>query len=206
LPSVRAAEKRILEKSLDKEYAGITGVPAFTKAAAVLAYGVDSPVLDNIAIIQSISGTGALRIGGAFLQRFYPYSKTVYLPNPSWANHKAVFSDCGLDVKGYSYYDKETIGLDIDGLLNDIKDAPKNSIILLHACAHNPTGIDPTPEQWRAISDAIKNGGHFPLFDMAYQGFASGNTNKDAYALRYFVEQGHQVALCQSFAKNMVSD
>jgi aspartate aminotransferase len=205
LPSVRAAEKRLLEKSLDKEYAGITGVPAFTKAAAILAYGSGNPVLDNIAITQSISGTGALRIAGAFLQRFYPHTKTVYLPTPSWANHKAVFSDCGLDVKGYSYYNKETIGLDIDGVLRDIKDAPKSSIFLLHACAHNPTGIDPTPEQWRAISDAIKAGGHFPLFDMAYQGFASGDTDKDAYALRYFVEQGHQVALCQSFAKNMVS-
>uniref|UniRef100_U4LKD7 Aspartate aminotransferase n=1 Tax=Pyronema omphalodes (strain CBS 100304) TaxID=1076935 RepID=U4LKD7_PYROM len=203
LPSVRTAEERILQKALDKEYAGITGVPAFTKAAAVLAYGPQSPILDDIAITQSISGTGALRIAGAFLQRHYPYSKTVYLPNPSWANHKAVFNDCGLDVKTYRYYNKETIGLDIDGLLADIKDAPKNSIFLLHACAHNPTGIDPTPEQWRVISTAIKNGGHFPLFDMAYQGFASGDTNKDAYALRHFVEQGHQVALCQSFAKNM---
>jgi aspartate aminotransferase len=189
---------------LDKEYAGITGVPAFTKAAAVLAYGSNSPILDNVAITQSISGTGALRIAGAFLERHYPHNKTVYLPTPSWANHKNVFNDCGLKIKGYSYYNKETIGLDIDGLLRDIKDAPSSSIFLLHACAHNPTGIDPTPEQWRAISDAIKAGGHFPLFDMAYQGFASGDTNKDAYALRYFVEQGHQVMLCQSFAKNMV--
>ncbi|KAI5855807.1 mitochondrial putative aspartate aminotransferase [Tricharina praecox] len=203
LPSVRAAEKRIVDKVLDKEYAGITGVPAFTKAAAVLAYGQNSPILDNVAITQSISGTGALRIAGAFLERFYPHTKTVYLPNPSWANHKAIFGACGLDVKNYSYYNKETIGLDIDGLLSDIKDAPSSSIFLLHACAHNPTGIDPTPEQWRAISDAIKAGGHFPLFDMAYQGFASGDTNTDAYALRYFVEQGHHVALCQSFAKNM---
>jgi len=192
-----------VEKALDKEYAGITGVPAFTKAAAVLAYGRNSPILENVAITQSISGTGALRIAGAFFKRFYPHDK-IYLPNPSWANHKAIFSDCYLNVKTYSYYNKETIGLDIDGLLRDIKDAPSGSIFLLHACAHNPTGIDPTPEQWRAISDAIKTGGHFPLFDMAYQGFASGDTNTDAYALRHFVEQGHQVGLCQSFAKNMV--
>lgn len=109
-----------------------------------------------------------------------------------------------MNVKQYRYYNKETIGLDIDGLLADIKDAPKNSIFLFHACAHNPTGVDPTPEQWRAISDAVKNNAHFAFFDMAYQGFASGDTDKDAYALRYFVEQGHQVALCQSFAKNMV--
>ena len=203
---MRAAEKRLLEKGLDKEYAGITGIPAFTKAAGVLAYGAGNAVLDGVAITQSISGTGALRIAGAFLQRFYPHNKTVYLPTPSWANHRAVFHDCGLDVKAYSYYNKETIGLDIDGLLRDVKDAPKGSIFLLHACAHNPTGIDPTPEQWRAISDAVKAGGHLPLFDMAYQGFASGSTDKDAYALRHFVAQGHQVALCQSFAKNMVGD
>ncbi|TGZ84991.1 hypothetical protein EX30DRAFT_337422 [Ascodesmis nigricans] len=203
LPSVRAAEKRILERGLDKEYAGITGIPAFTKAAAKLAYGADSPVLNNVAITQSISGTGALRIGGAFLERFYPYSKTVYLPNPSWANHKAIFNDCHMDVKTYRYYNKDTIGLDIEGLIADIKEAPGNSIFLLHACAHNPTGVDPTPEQWKEISDAMKLKGHFPLFDMAYQGFASGDTNKDAYALRLFIEQGHQIALCQSFAKNM---
>lgn len=190
---------------LDKEYAGITGVPAFAPAAARLAYGANSSVLPDVAITQSISGTGALRIAGAFLERWHPHSKTVYLPNPSWANHKAVFSDCGLNVKAYRYYNKETIGLDIEGLIADIKEAPKHSIFLLHACAHNPTGIDPTPEQWKDIEAAIRQGGHFPLFDMAYQGFASGDTDKDAFALRYFVEKGHQVALCQSFAKNMVS-
>lgn len=206
LPSVRTAEKRVLERGLDKEYAGITGVPAFTKAAARLAYGANSKFLENVAITQSISGTGALRIGGAFLERFYPYGKTVYLPNPSWANHKAIFHDCGLDVKTYRYYNKETIGLDIDGLIHDIKEAPGNSIFLLHACAHNPTGIDPTPEQWKEISAAMKVKGHFPLFDMAYQGFASGDTGKDAFALRYFLDEGHPVALCQSFAKNMVNN
>ncbi|PWW75975.1 hypothetical protein C7212DRAFT_280081 [Tuber magnatum] len=203
LPSVRAAEERILMKGHDKEYAGITGVPSFTKAAIELAYGKSSPVLDRIAATQSISGTGALRIGGAFFERFYPNAKTVYLPTPSWANHAAIMKDSGLGVKSYRYYSKETIGLDIDGLLEDIGNAPKSSIFLLHACAHNPTGVDPTPEQWRAISEAVKNGGHFPFFDMAYQGFASGDTDRDAYALRYFIEQGHPVALAQSFAKNM---
>ncbi|KAG0135316.1 pyridoxal phosphate-dependent transferase [Tuber indicum] len=203
LPSVRAAEERILMKGLDKEYAGITGVLSFTKAAIELAYGKPSHTLDRIAATQSISGTGALRIGGAFLERFYPFSKTVYLPTPSWANHAAIMKDSKLNVKSYRYYNSQTIRLDIDGLLEDIGNAPKNSIFLFHACAHNPTGVDPTPEQWRAISEAVKSGGHFPFFDMAYQGFASGDTNKDAYALRYFIEQGHLVALSQSFAKNM---
>lgn len=205
LPSVKQAEQKVIQQNLDKEYAGITGVPDFTKAALQLAYGADSAPLKEgrIAGTQSISGTGALRIGGAFLQRFYPHAKTIYIPTPSWANHKAVFSDSGLEVKQYKYYNKDTIGLDFDGMISDIKNLPKNSIVLLHACAHNPTGVDPTQDQWKAISDAIKEGGHFPFFDMAYQGFASGDTDKDAFAVRYFVEQGHNIALCQSFAKNM---
>ena len=89
-------------------------------------------------------------------------------------------------------------------MIADIKAMPKGSIVLLHACAHNPTGVDPSPEDWHAISDAVKAGEHFPFFDMAYQGFASGDTNKDAYALRYFVKEGHRPVLAQSFAKNMV--
>lgn len=204
---MRSAEKKVVDSSMDKEYAGITGVPSFTKAAALLAYGSDSaPVSeDRIAITQSISGTGALRIGGAFLERFYPGSKTIYIPTPSWANHNAVFKDSGLKVEKYRYYNKDTIGLDFDGMVADIKAMPKGSIVLLHACAHNPTGVDPTEEQWRAIADAVKAGEHYPFFDMAYQGFASGDTDKDAFALRYFIKEGLRPCLAQSFAKNMVS-
>jgi aspartate aminotransferase len=189
---------------MNKEYAGITGVPEFTKAAELLAYGPSSSALDRIAITQSISGTGALRIGGAFLARWYPGAKKIYIPTPSWANHAAVFKDSGLEIDKYRYYNKDTIGLDFEGMVADIKAAPKGSIFLLHACAHNPTGVDPTPEQWMKISEAVKSGGHFAFFDMAYQGFASGNTDKDAFAVRHFVEQGHNICLAQSFAKNMV--
>ena len=205
LPSVKEAEQKVVQQNMDKEYAGITGVPEFTKAAALLAYGSECVPLKEgrIAITQSISGTGALRIGGVFLQRFYPGAKAIYIPTPSWANHKAVFLDSGLEVKQYRYYNKDTIGLDFDGMVEDIRQMPKGSMILLHACAHNPTGVDPTEEQWRAISDAVKEGGHFPFFDMAYQGFASGDTNKDAFALRHFIKEGHQPCLSQSFAKNM---
>ncbi|KAK9385457.1 pyridoxal phosphate-dependent transferase [Lipomyces mesembrius] len=205
LPSVQEAELRLLTQLLDKEYAGITGVPTFTKLAAQLAYSPSSPALqeNRVVITQSISGTGALRIGGEFLARWYPYGKTVYVPTPTWANHGAVFRDSGLEVKSYRYYDKATISLDLDGMLEDIEAAPVNSIFLLHACAHNPTGVDPTPEQWRKISEIVKKRDHFVFFDMAYQGFASGDADRDAYALRYFVEQGHQLVLSQSFAKNM---
>jgi aspartate aminotransferase len=205
LPSVKQAEKKLMEQNLDKEYAGITGVPAFTKAALELAYGPDSaPVKEGrVVITQSISGTGALRIGGAFLERFFPGDKTIYIPTPSWANHNAVFKDSGLKVEKYRYYNKDTIGLDFDGMVQDIKSMPKGSIILLHACAHNPTGVDPTEEQWVKIADAVKEGDHFPFFDMAYQGFASGDTNKDAFALRHFIKEGLRPVLAQSFAKNM---
>jgi len=203
LPSVRTAEDKVVSAQLNKEYAGITGVPEFTKAAAVLAYGAGSSALDRLVITQSISGTGALRIGGAFLERFYPGAKKIYIPNPSWANHGAVFKDSGLGVEKYRYYNKDTIGLDFEGMVADIKGAPKNSIFLLHACAHNPTGVDPTPEQWKEISEAVKAGEHYAFFDMAYQGFASGDTDKDAFPVRHFVEHGHNICLAQSFAKNM---
>ena len=205
LPSVRAAERTVVDAALDKEYAGITGVPAFVKAAMTLAYGPDSAPIkeDRVAATQTISGTGALRVGGAFLQRFYPGAKAIYLPTPSWANHGAVFKDSGLRVEKYRYYDKDTIGLDFEGMVADIKQAPKGSVVLLHACAHNPTGIDPTEAQWRQLSDVVKEMGHYPFFDMAYQGFASGDTNKDAFPIRHFVKEGHQLCLAQSFAKNM---
>ncbi|KAG8849711.1 aspartate transaminase aat1 [Tulasnella sp. 330] len=209
LPSVKKAEEIMAAAMGDKEYLPITGDAGFTKAAAKLAYGADSaPIVDGrIAVTQSISGTGALRIGGAFLARHYPHSKTIYLPVPSWGNHTPIFRDSGLEVKGYRYFDKKTVGLDFNGLIEDLKNAPERSIVLLHACAHNPTGVDPTQEQWKQISDVVKASGYekklFPFFDMAYQGFASGSTLRDAFAVRYFVEQGHQVALSQSFAKNM---
>lgn len=205
LPSVRQAEELVITSKGDKEYLPITGLANFTKNAAILAYGKDSaPVKENrIAITQSISGTGALRIGGAFLQRHYPEAKTIYLPTPSWGNHTPIFRDSGLEVKQYRYYDKNTVGLDLKGMIEDIKAAPAGSIVLLHACAHNPTGVDPTLEQWKEISSVVKEKGHLPFFDMAYQGFASGDTDKDAFAVRHFVKEGHQIALSQSFAKNM---
>ncbi|KAK0554765.1 aspartate transaminase aat1 [Tilletia horrida] len=205
LPSVRKAEELVISSKYDKEYLPITGLAKFTQNAAILAYGRDSaPIKEGrVAITQSISGTGALRIGGAFLARHYPHNKTIYLPTPSWGNHTPIFKDSGLEVKQYRYYDKETVGLDFKGMLDDIKAAPEKSIVLLHACAHNPTGVDPTQEQWKEISNVVKEKGHFAFFDMAYQGFASGDIDRDAFAVRHFVEQGHQIALSQSFAKNM---
>ncbi|KAG5458456.1 MAG: pyridoxal phosphate-dependent transferase [Olpidium bornovanus] len=201
----------MLEKNLDKEYCPISGIPEFVRHAAMLAYGEDSPVLEDkrLAIVQSISGTGALRVAGEFIQRHYPkehfrvLGKRIYIPVPTWPNHKAIFADSDLEVHHYRYCDSETIDLDFAGMYEDIAMAPNHSIVLLHACAHNPTGIEPTPEQWKLISDVIKSRKHFVLFDMAYQGFASGDFDRDAAVLRQFVADGHNVGLCQSFAKNM---
>ncbi|RKP15046.1 mitochondrial aspartate aminotransferase [Piptocephalis cylindrospora] len=206
LPSVRKAEADLLSQNLDKEYLGITGLASFTKAAGILAYGTDSPVLqeNRLAITQSISGTGALRLGGAFLQRFYEDGpKKVWLPTPSWGNHTPIFRDAGLDVGTYRYFDPSTNGLNYEGMLEDLRNLDTGSIVLLHACAHNPTGVDPTREQWDEINRVCKERSHFIFFDMAYQGFASGNITQDSYALRSFVQAGHRVALSQSFAKNM---
>ncbi|GAA6035809.1 hypothetical protein JCM8097_005716 [Rhodosporidiobolus ruineniae] len=205
LPSVLAAEDKVIAERKDKEYLPITGLGEFTKAAAELAYGKDSKPLQEgrVAITQSLSGTGALRIAGAFLARHYPGAKEIYVPSPTWGNHIPIFRDSGLEVKTYSYYDKNTVGLDFEGLKKDLRAIPDKSVVLLHACAHNPTGIDPTREQWKEISDVIKEKGHFPLIDNAYLGFASGSVDNDAFALRHFVSEGHQVMLCQSFAKNM---
>jgi len=163
----------------------------------------DSPALkDNkVVTVQTLSGTGALRVAGDFIARFKP-GVPIYVPNPTWANHHPIFTDSGLKVQQYAYYEPSNCGLNFSGMVNDIKNAPNGSVILLHACAHNPTGVDPTKEQWQELSQVIKEKGHFPLFDSAYQGFASGDTDKDAYPIRLFTKDGHNLAACQSFAKN----
>ncbi|CAL2029918.1 unnamed protein product [Caenorhabditis brenneri] len=204
LRAVREAEQQIVDAKLDKEYSTITGVPEFSPLAAKLAFGENSKVLQDKRVFttQSISGTGALRIGGQFVEKFIP-SKTLYYPTPTWANHLPVFRNSGLTIQPYRYYDKSTLGFDVQGALDDISKMPEGSVILLHACAHNPTGVDPSKDQWKEISRVVKERKILPFFDMAYQGFASGDVDDDAFALRYFVEQGHNVLVAQSFAKNM---
>eukprot|EP01113_Clastostelium_recurvatum_P043591 TRINITY_DN723_c0_g1_i2.p2 TRINITY_DN723_c0_g1~~TRINITY_DN723_c0_g1_i2.p2 ORF type:complete len:434 (-),score=127.58 TRINITY_DN723_c0_g1_i2:2063-3364(-) len=203
LESVRRAEKKIAESNPDHEYAPIVGVAAFNKASAELALGKENPVFKDkrITTVQSLSGTGALRLAAAYLGRFYKDHK-VYMPNPTWGNHIPIFKDSGCEIAEYRYYDDKTCGLNLEGMLADIKAAPKGSVMLLHACAHNPTGVDPTLDQWREISKACKERDHFVLFDCAYQGFASGNPEKDVAAVKMFIEEGHNIGLCQSFAKN----
>lgn len=166
--------------------------------------GADSPALadERTISMQTISGTGAVHLGGLFLSKFYPAKPTIYVSNPTWANHNQIFTNVHLPIAQYPYFSKETKGLDFDGMTKTISEAPSGSIILLHACAHNPTGVDPTREQWKKIAEIMKSKKHFPFFDCAYQGFASGDLAKDAWAVRYFVEQGFELCVAQSFAKN----
>jgi aspartate aminotransferase, cytoplasmic len=189
---------------LNHEYLPIAGLATFTSAAAKLILGADSPALaeKRAHSIQTISGTGAVHLGALFIAKFYPGSPTVYFSNPTWANHNQIFSNVKLPIATYPYFSKETKGLDFTGMKKAIQDAPDHSIILLHACAHNPTGVDPTQEQWKELAILLKQKNHFPFFDCAYQGFASGDLAKDAWAVRYFVEQGFELCIAQSFAKN----
>lgn len=205
LPSVRVAEERLVKASLDHEYLPIVGDMEFVTAARRFALGADSPALaeKRVASVQSLSGTGACRVIGDFYARFLGKGAPMYLPKPSWGNHANIFRDAGLEVRAYRYWDQSKLGLDLDGMLEDLKAAPDGSAVLLHGCAHNPTGVDPTPEQWVQICDVLKTRPGLSLFfDSAYQGFASGDAEADAFALRHFIKEGVPLALAQSFAKN----
>ena len=124
------------------------------------------------------------------------------MSNPTWANHHQVFTNVGLTLASYPYWDPDTKGLNIVGMLQALEKAPEHSLILLHACAHNPTGVDPTQDQWRQIAEVMKRRNLFPFFDTAYQGFASGDLAKDGWSIRYFIEQGFELIIAQSYAKN----
>ncbi|KAH7923519.1 PLP-dependent transferase [Leucogyrophana mollusca] len=207
LPVIKKATKILLnDPDLDHEYLPITGLPEFTAAAAKLILGSDSPaIVESRAVsVQTISGTGANHLGALFLSKFYHWDgpKQIYLSDPTWANHHAIFKNVGIEPLTYPYYDPKTIALDFSGFVGTLESAAPRSVFLLHACAHNPTGVDPTPDQWKQIADVVIAKNHYVFFDCAYQGFASGDLNKDAWAVRYFVEKNVPLLVCQSFAKN----
>ncbi|KAL9127123.1 MAG: hypothetical protein Q9217_003949 [Psora testacea] len=207
LPVVKQADE-ILRKdpNLNHEYLPIAGLADFTTAAQKLILGADSPVIQEKRAVsfQTISGTGAVHLGGLFLSRFYPRptDQPIYFSSPTWANHNQIFSNVHLPIKTYPYFSPTTKGLDFEGMKSTISSAPEGSIILLHACAHNPTGVDPTREQWMELAKVIRARKHFPFFDCAYQGFASGSLENDAWAIRYFLAQNFEMCIAQSFAKN----
>ncbi|EMS51413.1 Aspartate aminotransferase, cytoplasmic [Triticum urartu] len=202
---VRRAEQMLIQnESRVKEYLPITGLADFNKLSAKLIFGADSPAIqeNRVATVQCLSGTGSLRVGGEFLARHY-HERTIYIPQPTWGNHPKVFTLAGLTARSYRYYDPATRGLDFQGLLEDISSAPSGAIVLLHACAHNPTGVDPTLEQWEQIRQLMRSKALLPFFDSAYQGFASGSLDKDAQSVRMFVADGGELLMAQSYAKNM---
>lgn len=187
----------------DDRYAPIAGVGSYLNLSLEFAYGADSVPLKEkrIAAVQAISGTGACRLAGEFIRKFVGQGRAIHVPNPTWGNHIAIFENAGLKPTYYPYYDSQHNSVDFKNLLDYVNKLEKE-VFLLHACAHNPTGADPTKEQWQELSHLFKKKQHIALFDSAYQGFASGDPEKDAFALREFVRDGHQILLCQSFAKN----
>jgi aspartate aminotransferase len=202
LSCVKKAEERILKANLNHEYLAIDGLKELQDVSARLMLGdfaVKNP--KSVVSIQSLSGTGALRLGGEFIAKFLP-GRTIYISDPTWGNHKAVFTNSGVKQKDYRYFNAKTLGLDFEGFIEDLKKAPEGSIILLHACAHNPTGVDPTQEQWKVIADVIKSRNQVPFFDCAYQGFATGSLERDRFAMEYFANQGFEMFIAQSYAKN----
>lgn len=202
---VRRAEQLLVnDQSRVKEYLPIVGLAEFNKLSAKLIFGAESPAIqeNRVATVQGLSGTGSLRVGGEFLAKHH-HQHTIYIPNPTWGNHTKIFAIAGLSVKTYRYYDPATRGLNFQGLLEDLGNAPSGAIVLLHACAHNPTGVDPTLEQWEQIRQLIRSKGLLPFFDSAYQGFASGSLDADAQPIRMFVADGGECLAAQSYAKNM---
>ncbi|KAI9490916.1 aspartate aminotransferase [Zychaea mexicana] len=205
LPVVKKADTVLFnDASLDHEYLPIAGTPSYTQAASRLILGQNSPAIreSRVAAVQTISGTGANHTGATFLAQFYKKSPKCYISKPTWANHRNIFSMVGFEVDEYPYWNAEKRGLDYEAMLDTMRAAPEGSVFILHACAHNPTGVDPTREQWKGIAQVMREKNHFPFFDCAYQGFASGDLDKDAWAVRYFVEQGFELFVAQSFAKN----
>jgi len=205
LNCVKTAEKKILaDASLNKEYLPQRGDVTYSALCQKMLFGENSKLLKEgkLATTQSLSGTGALRLGAEFTKRYAPPGTAVYISSPTWGTHNSIMDHAGVPYKPYRYWDAKNRNLDLKGMLEDIEKAPEGSIIMLHAAAHNPTGVDPTKEQWGEIMKVCQKKKHLCWFDSAYQGFATGDLEKDAYAMRLFADAGLPLYVSQSFAKN----
>lgn len=201
---VKKVEEELIKEANNKEYLPMSGHPDFVTNAKKLVFGDDPKLLERIGTCQSLSGTGALRIGAELLKETLPEGTKIYISNPTWPNHMSIFKKAGLEKQEfYPYYDAATNSLDFKGMMEFLKKADDGSIVLLHGCAHNPTGIDPTKEQWKEILEMCKSKNFLPFIDLAYQGFATGDLDDDAYAVRLFAESGIQFLVAESFSKNV---
>mmetsp|Transcript_45909 Transcript_45909/g.91078 ORF Transcript_45909/g.91078 Transcript_45909/m.91078 type:complete len:412 (+) Transcript_45909:61-1296(+) len=210
LDVVRKAEEEMLKSlgtTINKEYSTIDGPAELKKMTQELLFGKECPAIaeGRITSTQALSGTGALRVISEFVKKHMPQEMhEVYVSDPTWGNHNTIFARAGLTVKTYPYYKVDAPrSLDFEGMIAALKAAPSGSMVLLHACAHNPTGVDPTEEQWKEIAGVMQSNKLMPLMDSAYQGYASGSLDKDAFAIRLFMSMGFEFFMCQSFAKNL---
>eukprot|EP01084_Bolivina_argentea_P315832 547326_1 len=205
LKIVRKVERELAaDPNLNKEYLPISGDAEYVRLSQKLILG-DCDRLNQgcVAGVQGISGTGSLRVLFNFIRNNTPYAK-VLISNPTWGNHKKIIRKAGLKFDSYTYWDPKQRNLNLNGMLSDLRaKGNKGDVVLLHGCAHNPTGVDPTKQQWNVIADAIRDLGLVPFFDCAYQGFATGDLDADAYAVRLFEQRGFEFFVAQSFAKNL---
>jgi aromatic-amino-acid transaminase len=202
LACVQTAEKTMMDKPTARGYLPIDGIAAYDAAVKSLVFGADSePVKSGrVATVQGLGGTGGLKFGADFLKRLNPKAK-VLISDPSWENHRALFTNAGFTVESYRYYDAARRGVDFDGMLADLKAAPAGTIVVLHACCHNPTGYDITAAQWDQVVAAMKAGKLVTFLDMAYQGFGHG-IKEDGAVIGKFVAAGLDFFVSTSFSKS----
>ena len=203
LDTVREAEKVLAETNTTKSYLPMTGNPRYASLTQTLCFGDElaESLTGKIVTAQTPGGTGALRVAADFIKGNLK-TKSAWLSNPTWANHKGIFSAAGLDTKVYSYFDSTTLSLDYSAFLESIKSIPSGDVVILHACCHNPTGADLSPGQWDEVANIASVKGWLPLLDFAYQGFGL-SIEEDAYAPRAFAKAGLPLFVCQSFSKNL---
>jgi len=202
LACVKEAERRLLDEEQSKGYLGIDGSPEYGRQVRELLFTADHEIHSNqrAATVQTPGGTGSLRVAADLVRRKFPQSG-IWCSKPTWANHPNVFKAAGLEVGNYAYLDAAGTGLDFEAMLASLQQIPTGDVVCLHACCHNPTGVDPTFEQWRQIADVVYERGLLPLIDFAYQGFGDG-LNEDATGLREFCRDGSELMIASSFSKN----
>ncbi|MEN1996518.1 aromatic amino acid transaminase [Stenotrophomonas bentonitica] len=203
LRAVNRIEQQLANDAKPRGYLPIDGLPAYNQATRELVFGKDSPLLaaGRVATSQTIGGSGALRVGADLLHKLLPHA-TIAISNPSWENHRAVFGAAGFDVVDYTYFDAATHGVDFDGMLADLGKLQPGTVVLLHACCHNPTGADLTVAQWKQVAELLKDRQLFPFIDMAYQGFDKG-ISEDGAAVRIIAEAGiDSFVVANSYSKS----